>query len=227
MLTEKTLDEKRDLAGVDNFGARQSSVLKTALDLLVEGGDKGFTTARLARAANCSKESLYRWFGDRDGLLAAMIAYQAGKVRIAEPAAGARDAAELRRLLTAFAGELLTVLSGPTSLALNRLAIGEAGNADAKLGTLLMQRGRRVIEQRAAALIEAGRTAGILKFDDPSDAFNTLYGLIVGDLHVRMLLGDTVRETTDRAAIDGQAAKAVDHFFRLYRAGENSIQSTQ
>ncbi|MBW8282891.1 MAG: TetR family transcriptional regulator, partial [Rhizobium sp.] len=45
------------------FSPRQSAVLAEALRLLVEGGDKALTTAGLARAANCSKESLYKWFG--------------------------------------------------------------------------------------------------------------------------------------------------------------------
>ena len=49
------------------FTPRQNAVLAEALRLLVEGGDKAVTTAGLARAANCSKESLYKWFGDRDG----------------------------------------------------------------------------------------------------------------------------------------------------------------
>ncbi len=65
----------------DAFTQRQADVLASALALLVEGGEKALTTAGLARAANCSKESLYKWFGDRDGLLAAVIAYQASKVR--------------------------------------------------------------------------------------------------------------------------------------------------
>ena len=50
--------------------------------LLVEGGDRALTTAALARAANCSKESLYKWFGDRDGLLTATVRWQASKVRM-------------------------------------------------------------------------------------------------------------------------------------------------
>ena len=64
------------------FSARQNEVLEVALKLLVEGGDKALTTAALARAANCSKESLYKWFGDRDGLLAAIVTHQASRVRI-------------------------------------------------------------------------------------------------------------------------------------------------
>ena len=57
------------------FSPRQQVVLQHALTLLVEGGEKALTTAGLARTASCSKESLYKWFGDRDGLLAAMVAY--------------------------------------------------------------------------------------------------------------------------------------------------------
>ena len=78
------------------FSPRQSAVLEEALRLLVAGGEKALTTAGVARAANCSKESLYKWFGDRDGLLSAMIAYQASKVRTLETEGERLTAASLR-----------------------------------------------------------------------------------------------------------------------------------
>lgn len=221
MLAPETIDDAPAESGEEEFGPRQTDVLDVALALLVEGGDKGFTTARLARAASCSKESLYKWFGDRDGLLAAMITYQASKVRVSVPPAVKPDAAEYRRQLTGFARDLLTVLSGPTSLALNRLAIGEAGHADARLGRLMMERGRHPIEQRAVRLLEAGRTAGLLAYDDRQAAFNTLYGLIVGDLHVRLLLGEAPSLLSSQANIDLQARRAIDQFWRLHAAAEN------
>jgi AcrR family transcriptional regulator len=218
--TEAAADQASEL-----FSPRQEDVLAVALKLLVDGGGKGFTTARLAKAANCSKESLYKWFGDRNGLLAAMISYQASKVRVAASPDIRIDENDFRRQLTAFASDLLTVLSGPTSLALNRLAIGEAGREGAELGKLLIERGRRAIEQRAARLIEAGRAAGHLEFNDRDEAFNTLYGLIVGDMHVRMLLGDTVPALSDAANIDKQAARAVEQFRRLYAGGEQTTRT--
>ena len=55
-------------ASVPEFSPRQNAVLEQALRLLVDGGEKALTTSGLARAASCSKESLYKWFGDRDGL---------------------------------------------------------------------------------------------------------------------------------------------------------------
>lgn len=206
--------------GEDAFSPRQTAVLEAALALLVEGGDKGFTTARLASAANCSKESLYKWFGDRNGLIAAMITYQASKVRVAGSLAARPSAKDFRKQLTGFAADLLTVLSGPTSLALNRLSIGEAGREDAQLGRLLIERGRRAIEQRATRMIEAGREAGLLRYDNRDEAFNALYGLIVGDMHVRMLLGDAVPLITGPEALRRHAARAIDQFLRLHGTAE-------
>ncbi|MBB5276947.1 AcrR family transcriptional regulator [Rhizobium rosettiformans] len=194
------------------FTPRQNAVLAEALRLLVEGGDKAVTTAGLARAANCSKESLYKWFGDRDGLLSAMISYQASKVRTFERPGERLTVASLTDHLEIFARDLLEVLAGDVSLALNRLAIGQSSRDGSKLGTLLLERGRRQIDRRARALLEAGQRDGLLRFGDGEEAYRTLYGLIVSDLHVRMLLG----EAPQTHKFGARAAKAVSAFLALY-----------
>jgi AcrR family transcriptional regulator len=199
------------------FTPRQNAVLQSALSLLVRGGDKALTTAGIARVANCSKESLYKWFGDRDGLLAAIVTYQASKVRALAPDETPHNADVFRDHLIRFADDLLSVLSGDVSLALNRLAIGQAGNQDTQLGRLVLERGRRMIGQQAGALLETGRLQGFLDYADRDEVFGTLYGLIIRDLHVRQLLGEDlpVAERNFRA----QATAAIDKFFRLYGAG--------
>jgi AcrR family transcriptional regulator len=65
----------------DEFTERQREVLDAVLKLMVAEGD-GFSVAAVARAASCSKETLYKWFGDRDGLLTATVRWQASKVRM-------------------------------------------------------------------------------------------------------------------------------------------------
>jgi AcrR family transcriptional regulator len=214
-LTPASADERK----ADAFTPRQSDVLRSALTLLVEGGDKALTTAGLARAANCSKESLYKWFGDRDGLLAAVVAFQASKVRIQDDAPVA-TAEEFRDRLTTFAEDLLTVLAGDTSLALNRLAIAHASRDGAPLGRILLERGRKRISARARALLQAGRQHRYLAFDDAEDAYRTLYGLVVADLHGRLLLGD--RPGPEEANFPERAKRAVHKFYRLYGAGDQS-----
>lgn len=204
--------------GETSFTARQRAVLECALELLVAGGERALTTAGLARAASCSKESLYRWFGDRDGLLAAMIAFQASKVRSFADDGGPMDRTRFRAHILGFAQDLLRVLAGDVSLALNRLAIGQASREGSRLGQLLVAQGRRRIDQSAVALLEAGRKRGFIHYEDRDEAYRTLYGLIVRDLHVRMLLGE---ENAGRPEELGHGAeRAVEQFFTLHGVRE-------
>ncbi|MCA1369952.1 TetR/AcrR family transcriptional regulator [Bradyrhizobium sp. BRP14] len=204
----------KETGGESGLTERQAVVLEQALRLLVDGGEKALTTAGVARAANCSKESLYKWFGDRDGLLSAMIAFQASKVRTLEVSPETLDAASLRAHLVAFAKDLLEVLAGDVSLALNRLAIGQASREGSKLGHLLQERGRRQIGRRAGALLEAGRKAGLLAFGDAEGAYGALYGLVVSDWHLRMLLGEAPGSM--KKDFSRRAERAVDAFLTLY-----------
>ncbi len=200
------------------FSPRQNAVLEQALRLLVDGGEKALTTAGLARAANCSKESLYKWFGDREGLLEAMIAYQASKVRTGDAPAATLTKQSLKALLNDFARDLLDVLSGDVSMALNRLAIGQASREGSALGSMLLERGRRQIGRRAGALLASAKRAGLLEFDDAGEAYETLYGLIVTDLHVRMLLGEEVDTAAREFGL--RAGRAVDAFLKLHESGQ-------
>ena len=197
-----------------SFTPRQRTVLQHALTLLVEGGEKALTTAGLARTASCSKESLYKWFGDRDGLLAAVVAYQASQVRFPSDAGATADADTFRAHVTAFVEELLAVLFSETSLALNRLSVGQSNREDNRLGHLLLVRGKHMIESQARSMLEAGRRKNLLKFDDAEDAYQVLYGLAIRDVHIRLLLGEPRRP----AEIDQkpQAERAVDRFYRLF-----------
>ena len=111
-----------------------------------------------------------QWFGDRDGLLSAMIAYQASKVRTVR--AQRRDADGGRACTTIsslFARDLLDVLAGDVSLALNRLAIGQASRG--WLQARQAAAGARTTPDRPArawALIEAGKRAGLLRSTMPT-----------------------------------------------------------
>lgn len=212
--SEKPSDADKSGADATEFTPRQAAVLESAFALLVEGGERALTTAGIARAANCSKESLYKWFGDRDGLLSAMVTFQAMKVRTFASADRPMTREDFRAHLVTFGRDLLTVLAGDTSLAMNRLAIGQASREGSHLGRFVLERGRRMIGIRAGALIEAGRNLGFLSYSDRDTAFQTLYGLIVRDLHVRLLLGD--RLTADERDFGAQAERAVDQFFSLF-----------
>lgn len=193
---------------------RQQEVLENALDLLVSGGGKALTTANIARASNCSKESLYKWFGDRNSLLAAMMTVQGSKVGAVLDEDVFKSAVAFREHLVRFATELLTVLSGEISLALNRLAIGQASDEASQLGPLLMKNGRGLIEARAHAFLNSAKENGFLNFAKVDEAYRVLYGLIVSDFHVRSLLGDNNEMSADE--IVATANQAVEQFYKLF-----------
>lgn len=196
-------------AGLERTG-RQGEVLDAALALLVEGRER-FTMESVARRASCSKETLYRWFTDRDGLLTAIVQWQASKVRPGAYDAANLTAGALRASLEDFAATWLGVVSGPPSIALNRAAAAHAADGKAELGQILLAEGRFAIGARVKPLLEAAREAGLLAFDDSETAFRTLFGLVARDVQIRLLLGDAPRLDIAR-----EAAAAADQFLKLY-----------
>ena len=192
---------------------RQQAVLDAVLALMVEGGEP-LTMDAVARRASCSKETLYRWFGDRDGLLTATVRWQASRVHAGRAAVGALDAAALRESLRDFAETWLAVITSRTSVALNRIAIGDAGARGSGLGGIVLANGRLAIGERVKPVLEAGRATGLLAFADTETAFRTFFGLVGRDIQIRLLLGDAI--PLDAAEIRSDAAQAVEQFLALY-----------
>ena len=201
------------LPETDEPTARQQAVLDAVLSLMVEEGDQ-LTMTAVARRASCSKETLYKWFGDRDGLLTATVRWQAARVRAGRYDRPTLDIATLRDSLKGFAATWLTVISSPTSIALNRLAIGHAASRKSNLGGIVLANGRFAIGERLRPVLEAGREAGLLAFEDSETAFRSFFGLVGRDVQIRLLLGDTL--TLSRDEIERDPARATDQFLTLY-----------
>lgn len=201
---------------------RQKDVLEAALNALVEEGD-ALTMASVARRASCSKETIYKWFGGRDGLLEATVKWQASKVATGNFDAANLDLEALRNCLEQFAGNWLRVISSETSIALNRIAVAHAGSRKSNLGEILLANGRFAIGERMKPVLEAGRRAGLLHFENAEDAFRTLFGLIARDVQIRLLLGDGL--SLSDSEIDREAARAVAEFLALHGAKKGAAEA--
>jgi hypothetical protein len=125
------------------------------------------------------------------------------------------DNADPAETLTHFAANLLRLLLGERSLAINRAAISELGGAP-ELSEVLLAQGRHrtgpIVEAYLARLAGQGRLAA----DDPAEAFGLLYGLVVRDLQIRALLGERV---TAGEAIAARARVALEQFLTLTDPG--------
>lgn len=197
----------------DGINARMGEVLDATLRLMVESGH-GVTMNDVSRAAACSKETLYKWFGDRDGLLAATVRYKAARVHVAAVEGGPLDRAGLERRLAEFAANWLSVISSPTSIALNRIAIGEPKREGRGLGGIVLDNGRFALGRRLKPVLEAGRAAGLIAFEDAEDAFRTFFGLMARDVQIRLLLGDRLDLSPETIRAD--AARAARDFLTLH-----------
>ena len=164
----------------------------------------------VAKRAGASKETLYSWFGDRSGLIRALIECNGERAATAVRAAMIDDGRDPRDVLTDHAVGLLRLLTGPGSIALNRAAMD-----DPDLAAALLAGGRYrvgpIVEEYLARLDETGR----LPIPDPAAAYRLLYGLTVRDVQITVLLGDD--PPTDRQIAD-DAALAVDRFLALVEA---------
>ncbi|WP_083924259.1 TetR/AcrR family transcriptional regulator C-terminal domain-containing protein [Nocardiopsis lucentensis] len=186
--------------------ARRRAALDAALAELLERGAAGITMQAVATRAGSSKESLYAWFGSRQGLLAALIERQAEQVNAAVATAIDRSS-DPRTALTAVARNLLTLLVGDVSVALNRAAM-----TSPELAGLLLRHGRHTTGPLVAAFLDRLAGEGVLRVDEPEEAFRLLYGLVVRDLQIRVLLGE---HPPSEEEIRAQAVVAVDRFLAL------------
>ena len=212
-------------AGIEEeWTERQKDVLDAVLALLVERSE-ALTMTAVARRAKCSKETLYKWFGDRDGLLTATVRWQASLVRAGSFDRQRLDAAALRESLERFAANWLSVISSRTSIALNRVAVAHAGSGKSNLGEIVLANGRFAIGERLKPLLEAGREVGLIQFDDTEATFRAFFGLVGRDGQIRLLLGDRLELRKEGFARD--AAESTRQFFALYGASQPPAHAGQ
>lgn len=164
----------------------------------------------IARRAGASKETLYSWFGSREGLFSAMIVANADST--AQRVADALDGDDPPRdTLEAFGAGLLRLLTDQRSLALNRAAM-----TNPVLASELLASGRHRVGPIVEAYLAAVSASGALEIVDPQSAFETFYGLVIRDTQIRVLLGEP---RPSAVAIGRRAAEGTDQFLALCAAG--------
>lgn len=189
--------------------SRRAEIRRAAQELLEELGFERFTMLRVAERCGASKETLYSWFGNKDGLIGELIADSGRQTveRLQEALQG-HD----QQVLQTFARALLRLLVSPWSVAVNRAAM-----TSPDLAGLLLQHGRHGVGPLVESYLARLDSQGVLHVDDPSTAFTELYGLVVRDTQIRVLLGESAPAP---AALQAQADAGVDQFWRAHTGPE-------
>ena len=159
---------------------KRSEMLGHALDAFVANGYVGTSTDQLAAAASISKQTLYKEFGDKEGVFVAVI--RAACERIHEPftqllddmhdAPSARDA--VRLLAEQFARSIMR----PEIQDLRRLVIAEAARFP-ELGRLYWERGFEATLDALAGCFAVLDDRGLLDIPEPRMAAEHFSGMLL------------------------------------------------
>jgi AcrR family transcriptional regulator len=195
--------------------ARRLEILEAVLDVLRSRGFAGTSMLAVATAARTSKETLYRLFGDRRGLFAALVRHNAGAVN-AELIQALSSDRPPEDVLPVLGRGLSALLFGERSVIINRAAIADA-TASGELGEILTATGRGTTGPLIIRYLEAQQARGRLEFPSVQEAFEVFLGLLLRDRQVRRLLG--VLPPPTQAEIDDVADRATSYFLRLFAPG--------
>lgn len=164
---------------------RQEKIEKAAYELLEAKGYAGTSMLSIATQAKASNETLYRWYGDKQGLFKAMVLRNAQEVKSLleeELEAQHPPLKTLRRL----GPKLLGLVLGSRAIALNRAA---AADPTGELGAALAEGGRDAVVQLIAQVFQQARKAGVLQGLSTKDAVELYLNLLIGDLQIRRVIG--------------------------------------
>jgi AcrR family transcriptional regulator len=193
-----------------NKTRRQDQIEQAAYAVLQDKGYDGASMLAIARAAQASNETLYNWYGDKNGLFAALVRRNADEAR-AMLAGQVTAGADVVDTLARLGPQVLRLVTSDRAVALNRAA---AADPTGDLGRIIAAEGRDTIAPLLVALLAQGQAQGRLSGDDPVLAAETWLGLLIGDLQIRRVVGRLPQP--DPAAIAARADVALQQFLRLF-----------
>lgn len=188
---------------------RQQQIEAAAYALLEARGYGGTSMQGIAKHARASNETLYNWYGDKQGLFQALVTRNAAEVKGHLEAELQTDHDALSILAT-LGPKLLDLLTGDRAVALNRAA---AADGSGELGATLSRAGREAVFPLLEEVLLRARAEGQLTFDETGEAVGLYLDLLIGDLQIRRVIGRQPRPSHSARA--ARSERAVRHLHTL------------
>ncbi|MCW2248094.1 AcrR family transcriptional regulator [Azospirillum fermentarium] len=171
--------------------ARCRALLDAAAALFVEKGFAATSLTDVLRQAGGSRTTLYKHFGDKEGLFRAMMEEHCAQVvegmarTPARPSGTGAEGAEER--LTRFGLHLARTLYTPETMAILRTLISEGGRIP-DLVEAFFHVGPEQTDEQLTRCFQDLAAAGHLRIDDPAVAARAFGGMVVGHLLLKRLI---------------------------------------
>jgi hypothetical protein len=114
---------------------------------------------------------------------------------------------------------LLALVTGERAVMLNRAAAADASDTGT-LGQAIAEAGRGTIAPLLRDLLDRARQQGRIDCDDPAEAAEVYFHLLIGDLQIRRVIG--VLGELPQNAIEQRSRRALDLFLNLHARGRSS-----
>lgn len=163
---------------------RRTALLEAAKTVFVERGYEATLDDVIARAGG-SRATLYKQFGGKEGLFAAVIADICAGI-VAPLSEGSQDRAP-EDVLLALGRSFMAAMMAPDGLALYRVVLGNAQQFP-ELAAAVYRSGPAEAAEQLATHLRRWKSLGFLDLADPDLAARHFLEMVKGDLHFRALV---------------------------------------
>jgi AcrR family transcriptional regulator len=187
---------------------RNETILAAAFDVFVEKGLHGATMLDVARQARVSKETLYARFDSKEGLYYALLAWGCRQSNFHDQGVDVDSYADPVEALTDYGRVILTTLTRPEALAVYRIAVSEAGRSP-EIGRAFNELSCIGDDAFRGRLARALNGAGAAEIENEDEFFDCFFGLLRGNYHHNLLMGEGPEPTQESLAQRADRATAL------------------
>lgn len=177
--------------------AQRKAILDAAKAVFLERGYAGASIDAVVERAGGSKATVYALFGNKDGLLSALVAE--GAERIAAAIRTVPVCTSLKDSLHRVGAAYFHVVLEPQRLALFRLVAGESGQRP-EVGDIFYRLGPQAGHKLMAEFIRKCAASDMLEAPDPEALADCFIHSLLGDLWARALFNPTRAPTANEVA---------------------------
>jgi len=191
---------------------RRRAILDAANALFLEKGFEATTLSEIVARSGGSLATLYELFGNKPGLLDAMVVERCDRIAEIIDSVALADL-EPAEALRAIARQFFDLLNDTTGIALFRVIVAEA-HRQPELGRAFYEAGPAAGRRTMARYLAGQAARGGLRIDDAEEAATFFFHMLLGDRQMRLLCG--LEAETSGSEVERHINRTVDAFVRLY-----------
>jgi len=197
---------------------RRDRILDAATEVFMQYGYEAASLQEIVSRAGGSLATLYRLFGNKEGLFQSMIERKSQRLleELDLPHVSGKDP---QTVLYNVGISFLDVVLSPDAMSLHRLLIAESGR-NPRLREIFLETAPERSTKAVADYLESQVKAGRLALDDCSLAAGQFLSMLKGSYHMRSLMGEEI------VLSDAERDRVVRHAIRLFLRGCGSANHT-